>query len=145
MDDLESIQRRIYDAVVRRGYRDGWTAEQFAARQVAKVAEELGELARHVHIDHGDGGSDHSTLAWSLTISAREGRRIFDDTDCNGHRWARTSVIDARSALAELADIMVVACCMAEALGELCPDMDTDLMRAALQKADADVTRGVRE
>ena len=136
-----SIQREIYDAVVRRGYRKGWTADQFAARQVAKLTEEFGELIDYVHLDHGD-TLDHSTLSWAVMIAAAEGRRVFDDV--SQERWAHSSITSPQAAMDELADIVVVACCLAEALGEIRPDLDTDLMRAALAKASADVVRGVR-
>ena len=43
MAEQENTQRAIYEAVKARGARGDWTAEQFAARCVAKLAEELGK------------------------------------------------------------------------------------------------------
>ena len=40
-----NAQKEVAQLVAERGYRDGWTAEQFAARQVARLMEGLEELA----------------------------------------------------------------------------------------------------
>ena len=133
---MESQQRRIYDAVVHRGYREGWAAEQFAARQVAKLTEELGELSRCIHMLW----AFESGFEIELRCAAEQARAAFD-----GPGWENAWIESTQDALDELADIVVVACCLAEALGEIRPDLDTDLMQAALAKADADVTRGVRQ
>ena len=128
-------QREIYEAVVARGYRKGWTAEQFAARQVAKLTEELGELARHIH----QLGFADSPFEWSLRATANQARDAFDASS-----WAKAAIESPQDAMSELADIVVVACCLAEALGEYDYDSAGDLMEMALEKASADVERGVR-
>ena len=131
-----TTQREIYEAVVARGYREGWTAEQFAARQVAKLTEELGELLHHVHqLGYAD-----SAFEWSLRNSAIQARREFDDL----LSWETAAIESPQDAMSELADIVVVACCLAEALGEFDYDSAGDLMEMALEKATADVARGVR-
>jgi NTP pyrophosphatase (non-canonical NTP hydrolase) len=130
-----NVQREIYDAVKARGYRDGWTVEQFAARQAAKLAEELGELVACIHQVYG------VTMYWEdeLKRGADGGRDEFDDGD-----WAGAAIEDPYTALDELADIVVVACCLAEALAEFEPPAAVDLLEHALKKAKADVKRGVR-
>lgn len=42
---MKELQALVAKAVADRGYRQGWTDEQFAARQICKAAEKLGELA----------------------------------------------------------------------------------------------------
>jgi NTP pyrophosphatase (non-canonical NTP hydrolase) len=130
-----NIQQEIYKAVARRGYRDGWTAGQFAARQVAKLTEELGELLAHVHT------VAEVKMDWEDRVfeAARHARRWFDRGN-----WEYAYVKSAHDAIDELADIVVVACCLAEALGEHKAGMDVNLMDLALSKARADVVRGVR-
>ena len=129
-------QREIYEAVVARGYRKGWTAEQFAARQVAKLAEELGELLHHVHQER----YTDSPFEWSLKATADQAREAFDASS-----WENAAIESPQDAMSELADIVVVACCLAEAIGEYDFDSTGDLMEMALEKATADVARGVRE
>jgi len=131
-----NMQREIYDAVVKRGYRDGWTAEQFAARQLAKLTEELGELSRCVHMLW----AFESGFEIELRSAAKQARAAFD-----GPGWENAWIESPLGALDELADIVVVACCLAEALGETRPDLGVDLPELALAKAKADVIRGVRQ
>jgi len=49
-DGTQLIQTEIAQAVARRSYRKGWTPEQFIARQVCKLAEEVGEVAGLVQV-----------------------------------------------------------------------------------------------
>ena len=44
----EALQKMVAKAIQQRGYRQGWNDGQFAARQVAKVQEELGERQREM-------------------------------------------------------------------------------------------------
>ena len=131
---MESIAREIYAAVVQRGYREGWTAEQFAARQVAKLAEELGELIGCIHA-----GSKERVWEWLALRGAAIAREVFDEST-----WKHAEIEDPYSAIEELADIVVVCCCLAEALMEFEPDLQVDLLELALQKAKRDRSRGVR-
>lgn len=41
-------QKQIYQHVVDHGYREGWTAGQFFARNVCKLLEELAELSYYI-------------------------------------------------------------------------------------------------
>lgn len=45
---MSDLQYQVYAAVAARGYRDGWTPEEFVRRQFLKSVEELGECFRHL-------------------------------------------------------------------------------------------------
>lgn len=122
---MTDYQEQIAAAVKRRGYRDGWTAEQFAARQAAKLVEEVGELVRELRFD------DRYSWTLDLESSADWARTHFDDA---GH-WDYCDV--GEHAARELGDVLVVVYCMADALG-------VDVNALALDKACADEARGVR-
>ena len=127
----ENRQSAIIAAVERRGYREGWTDEQFAARQVAKLTEELGELMGHIwQLGQANGPSRWEDKIFWASVNAKP---AFDYG-----KWENAEVTDADAAISELADIIVVACCLADALGE------PDIMARALEKAQNDVGRGVR-
>jgi len=110
-------QELVYRAVKMRGYVDGWQPEQFAARQVAKAAEELGEAAYAVKRI----GEDREYTKWKVAqrLAGMVARQAFD----NGPIWDDV--------------VMVVLLCAGEAL-------EIDLIAAAAQKAEADIARGVR-
>jgi len=125
-------QERVARAVEERGYRDGWTREQFAARQVAKLCEELGELC--IHVAQEVGGWIRYSKPWEMSLrnAAKRARQEFD-----GGHWELATVIDEDAAREELADLQVVVFALADAL-------DFDVVQAAVDKAEADVDRGVR-
>lgn len=126
-----NAQEIVAANVAARGYRDGWTAEQFVARQLAKLTEELGEAARLVT----PASYEHRNLdAWleALQDAGIAARFAFDD------KSAWTGLIHiSRLAPAELADMLVVLFAAAEAL-------DFDIVQAAIDKSSTDVARGVR-
>jgi len=116
--------------VAARGYRDGWDFEQFVARQLAKLTEELGES-----LDQIGGLEWWDDLQW-LTPGSDAGlkaRRVFDDKAA----WESVYLKDLDKLRAELADMQVVIFAAAEALG-------LDVVQAAIDKSAADVVRGVR-
>jgi len=123
-------QSSVANAVARRGYRNGWSNDQFAARQIAKLAEELAELAWFVRQRTKD--YDRSPLYRKIAEAGKVGRWEFD----NGY-WDNVSV-NVEAAAAELADVQVVIFCLADALG-------VDVVQMAVDKAAADIERGVRE
>lgn len=130
----DRLERRIVRAVERRGYRGRWTAAQFLARQMAKAAEELSELA---------GAIDWMLppeLGQAIEAAGDLGKLSFD----HGY-WADSSVMEdtVRQALKELSDLQVVLVCAKAAVEELVGE-DIDLMRLAAEKAEGDVKRGVR-
>jgi NTP pyrophosphatase (non-canonical NTP hydrolase) len=127
MIDTAALQRTIYNNVAARGYTDGFTNEQFAARQVAKGAEELGEFAecftglpRYVRAD--------VTLCGNTCRENFKMPQLWKD--------ARLSV-DPAEARKELADMLVSTLSACESLG-------FDGLAAALEKSAGDVARGVR-
>lgn len=128
----QDAQAQVAASVARRGYRAGWTAAQFLARQVAKLMEELGEVAEC--LDPTDPG------AWLLfdaiaAMGVRAGR-IFDKP----WPWASTVVVDLTSLKAELADIQVVLFAVSHAIEEIGED-PFDVVDAAVAKAAADEQR----
>lgn len=127
----KGLQRAVGTAVAARGYRRGWTAEQFAARQVAKLQEELAELAELVHLP--------KALPLQIEIAGDGARRMFDDAAV----WGGDRNWDIGKAKRELSDLLVVALTLANTFDELAPPYD--VLEEALAKATADVGRGVRD
>lgn len=127
-DDASTFaQQRVAANVAARGYQDGWSDEEMAARQVPKIIEEAAELADTVRYGY--------VIPWWVSASAnagRECREAFDEHDI----WHKAT-IDKEKAKAELTDIAIAALTMAQALG-------FDLVQAAIEKAAADVERGKR-
>lgn len=129
-----TIQQEVYKSVVDRGYREEYTSEQFAARQVAKLQEELWELAQRVDLPRA--------LYQSIELAGQKAKVWFDegqpaeDTSCAA--WGLQQ---------ELADVQVVVFCTAEALNEIRDKYGAkriDITQLALDKARKDVQRGVR-
>jgi len=142
--DTTEAQRIVSDATKARGYWDGLAPEQIAARQVAKLAEELDEYSQYI------------AMPWEfesrLISLGGEARRIFDDPK----RWYDCEFADeyyfpagttaaelAMRRRAELADLMVVLLNMAQAEQEA-TGVPFDIIQAACEKATADIERGVR-
>ena len=117
-------QRAIYTAVAARGYREGWTKEQFITRQVCKLIEEVAELALTVTLP--------GRLGLVVQVAGKAAREAFDTgTFDNAGVMFETLTVD------EAADCFVVLSCIGEELG-------VDLAQLALDKARADTERGVR-
>lgn len=116
--------------VAARGYRDGWTAEQFVARQLAKLTEELAEGATGALVTNP--GCLPSWLA-VLSDAGILARKAFDRRDV----WRDIPLVNPDALRSELADMQVVLFAAAAAL-------DFDVVQAAIDKSSADVARGVR-
>ena len=127
-------QEKIYNAVVARGYHEGLSEQEFAAKQVAKMQEELGELAQFVTVNLAD-----EEPWWVIEISdiANKCRKIFDC--CS---WRDVS-FSAQHAELELADVAVVVLLLAGTISRI-TGQPFDVVQAAVEKAEADVERGVR-
>jgi len=130
-----NAQDLVAGAVRERGYYqkpDGtyWTREQLAARQVAKLTEELGELTEHIWAC----GQRQGPAYWeeALHIASTRAKRSFDRGN-----WEHAEVTDHEAAVSELADLQVVLFTLADALG-------VDVVDLAMQKARGDVARGVQ-
>lgn len=131
-----NARQRIFQAVVARGFLEGWTMEQFAARQVAKFQEELGELSVCFI------GDSHPqwTLNQHIRAAALRAKTVFASR--YGWHKTRTTPDSINEAKIELADLYVVLCSLEAAINEI--DGPYDVEQAALDKATADVARGTR-
>ena len=126
-----SAQAQAVASVARRGYLDGWNDGELLARQVAKLIEELGELASTVE-------TDDPALGYFLGNVVRAGHAAREAFDQPEH-FVGATIVDTQAAQYELADLGVVLAVMAHALDV------PDVMFAASQKALADEARGVRK
>jgi len=125
-------QEMIYQAVKDRGYFEGYDADALAGRQVFKATEELAELYAHIYPLRTTYGQldDFNELRDVMEVAHKTARRIFDGQMQTGV-WNRSEFAK------ELADVAVPLFVAAQALG-------IDLVAAAVEKATADVKRGVR-
>lgn len=124
-----NAQEIVSANVAARGYRDGWTAEQFVARQLCKMTEELDEAVKHLRKNDRQVFS----FAWELAVAGPMARRKFDDREA----WDTVTLHDPDALRSELADMQVVLFAAASAL-------EFDVVQAAIDKSSQDVARGVR-
>jgi hypothetical protein len=128
-DGKRTPQQDVAELVAQRGYREGWTPEQFIARQVCKLAEEVGELAVCVDLPGQLG---------PITVSTGHlARWTFDQTDL----WKGRMPCLLRQLMSEPAGIQVVVFCLAEELARLTGE-DFDVVERALVNVAADTMRG---
>lgn len=134
-------QSKIAQLVTDRGCREGWTAEQFAARQVLKLTEELAGLFRWFNFLSAEAHRLRSRMIAPIGIGyqAKHAGHTLED---EGH--GRMAIYDnIRPAKEELADIQIIVFCLAEALGEY-EGKPFDIVRAALDRAAEAVERRIR-
>ena len=142
MDDL-SVEDIIYGNVRERGYVDKWTAFAFIARQIAKMQEELGELADIVLC-----GPTSHCLWRDINLARDTARSLFDD---GGHEfWDEAFIADYENKgtftgeiRRELDDMFVVLCCI-RATVERIDGKKSDWDIRAIAKSRGDILRGVR-
>lgn len=124
-------QRTVYSQVAQRGYAEGWTPAQFAARQLVKLVEEVAELAAYINLptdtDSGMG------LYLNLQEAGAKARRLFDAE--GREQWSGAHVYP--QAADEAADVQIALYCLAEAIGLNAQD-------EAVRKSADDRRRGVR-
>jgi len=137
-------QQAVAAAVAIRGYREGYTAHQFAARQVAKLAEELLEVAEHMAwpaYPETNTNSNIKAMLGDIDTAGTMAKRVFNNPDS----WADQpdSAVDPLPMIAELADLQVAIFCLAGALAEI-TGQPVDIVALARDKATADIDRGVR-
>jgi NTP pyrophosphatase (non-canonical NTP hydrolase) len=131
---MKNLQELVAKSVAERGYREGWTDEQFAARQVCKAVEELEELAASIQ------WTDAAQLSWLpdwvgyLSEAGHEARAAFDGPP---ERWQEVGGFDLEAVTSELADAAIPLLALADTLG-------IDLEQAIRDKVTGDVARGVR-
>lgn len=133
------FQQVLRDYVAERGYRDGYTAEQYLRRQALKLVEETAELVAAL------GALAPADVRVAMEHAARAAREWFDA----GYPAGETEPPAALDAEAlehvadELADVQVVVFVAAEALTEI-RGKQCDIVRRAVWKAAMDRRRGVR-
>jgi len=123
-------QRGIVAFVADRGYLAPYTLDQRIARQLVKQLEETCEALQAVM---ADGDSHLASLVVQSFHVGKQARAIFDVPSLFDG-----VTVDAPTLIAELPDMVVPLAVLADAVGV--PDM----MAAGLDKAQADVARGVR-
>jgi NTP pyrophosphatase (non-canonical NTP hydrolase) len=129
-DRKRTPQQDIAEMVAQRGDREGWTPEQFIARQVCKLAEEVGELAQHVDLP--------GRLGPLMVSTGTIARWTFDQDQT----WQDGGTSCAPHALmAELADVQVVVFCLAEELARVTGE-DYNVVERALVEVAAGTMRG---
>ncbi len=136
---MTTSQEQVFQSVRNRGYVDGWTKRELMARQVAKLQEELGEIASIAL-------NDDSQLSRDILFTSEVAKIAFDKEgkaywhSASGNLKIR-SIPQLRK---ELADMQVVLFTLAEATVKY-SGTEFDIVEAAEAKALADVERGVRE
>lgn len=125
---FQELQTLVAQAVAARGYREGWADEQYAARQVCKAVEELGEVQTAI-----EWRSWAPNWAGGLQFTSLYARRSFDSID----DWGQVVDVDCKKVAPELADVVIPLLVLAETLG-------IDLEQEIRTKALGDVDRGVR-
>jgi NTP pyrophosphatase (non-canonical NTP hydrolase) len=121
-------QRGIVAAVADRGYLEGYTIDQRIARQLVKLFEELCEALQAVNADD----TDLHLFIQHANSQGKWARAIFDVPSLFSD-----VMVDVPTLLDELPDLVVPLAVLADAVG-------MDMMLAGLEKAQADVARGVR-
>jgi NTP pyrophosphatase (non-canonical NTP hydrolase) len=128
--DDKSPQERIYKAIEARGYVGDWTRDELIGRHLLKLIEEMGETAATIAVPGAD-------IFWpwkKLSLAAERSRVLFDHGD--KRTWEGIE-IDMDALKREMADCAVVLFSLAQVVG-------IDLVAVAMEKATADVSRGVR-
>lgn len=135
MTTVSNLIKRINGAVAARGYFAGWSANQIIARNIAKLAEETGELAELINLPELAGNEIERARMFA--------KQAFD----NKKAWGEVGSIDPENVekiKKEIADIFVVMSVLTAWFSNYyAPDFDP--MAAAVEKAEADIARGVRK
>ena len=129
-------QRRVYKAVEARGYTAGWNNHEFIARQMAKLAEELGEVTWYYASKDGDEVRELISL---IRVTARVAGRLFDRPE----PWHDAFIWKPSNMRSEVADMQVILFALAEAITRETGE-PFDVAAAAVEKATSDIHRGVR-
>lgn len=130
----DRLQWRVFEAVKQRGYVGDWLPGQFLARQAAKLAEELGELAAEM------GFAMPVPLQTTIQDAADQAKYAFDHGEWRDTYWDTDQL---QRVWKELADMQVVLYCAAMAVNRLLGE-EQDLAQSAAEKSEQDIRRGVR-
>ena len=133
-----NAQQEVFNAVKTRGYVDDWTMRQFMSRQVAKLQEELGELAEICL-------NGSSSLSRDMLITAEVAKIAFN---YKGHDFWEDAAVNItmssfKQVRKELTDMQVVLFCLSEATVKYSGTM-FDVVEAAVEKSTSDIERGAR-
>lgn len=138
MSSTPEIQAQVANATEERGYRDGWSDEQFLARQVVKLQEELGELSFPIL-------RMPNNLEMDIVELASLAREAFDNSDWSEVYFDYDEEKNGFEIIRdEAADCLVVLFNIAATIEKL-TGTRFDLVEEALQKATSDIPRGVRK
>ena len=131
-------QEEVFQAVKARGYVSDWTMRQFMSRQVAKLQEELGELAEICL-------NGSSPLSRDILFAMEVAGHTFDNEGPEFWEDAATNITMSsfKQIRQELADLQVVLLCLAEATVKYSGTM-FDVVEAAVGKSTSDIERGIR-
>ena len=134
---MKTPQEQVAENTAARGYRDGWTAEQFAARQVCKITDGLGNLTANIWST-----SEYDNVAfWERLINIASVDALSHLNDKT--RWSSASVSVFNSTKRTLAYIQIAIFNLAAALAEITGE-PFDVVQAAVDKSAADIERGKR-
>ena len=137
--DTEQAQRTVYASVCVRGYRHGWGAKEYMARQVVKLFEEIAELADLIL-------PPASELSRDIQLVSEVARDRFDNAP--KEFWKQCALrFDARGLVPikrEAADVLIVLYNLASAIGEAEGRHFFNVATYAMEKSAEDVKRGVR-
>lgn len=142
MSITHNIQTEVAKATEARGYREGWSDVQFLARQIAKLQEELTELAFYVRDDNS--AIEETNLEWRMIAAANAARAVFHGVwfSFAGLRHENQETFDGLRL--EAADCQVVLYNIAATIERITGEK-FDLSQAALEKAIIDIPRWARK
>ena len=130
-----SRQNEIYQHVVDRGYREGWSSSQFLVRQILKMIEEVGELAE---VLEEVGSIRYELLLGKIKGAGFSARELFDSEDMPNVYLSDEALETLRK---ELPDVCVTGACasyMTSALTFGGYDWEDE----AVEKSEGDVESG---
>ncbi len=137
--ELRIIKDEIVQSVKDRGYLEGWTGKELLGRQIAKMQEELAELADLVLVGPSQLWSD-------IRLAGETARMAFDDMDKAHWNQITGVVVKGHSGAIkkEISDMQVVMVIIEHAVYKCCGS-EFNAFYGALGKAEDDVERGKRQ
>lgn len=123
--------QQILAAVTKRGYREGWTDDQFVVRQVLKVSDELGEVTPSFCTV---GESKLTDILHRIEATANDAARLFKSKNPSDFSFWIDDDESRSNVKSELVDVIIPAMTALAVLGGSVEDIKA--------KALADVARG---
>lgn len=146
-ETFHDAQELVAKATELRGYREGWSDQQFLARQVVKLLEELGEMSYPIHqmphMFNHYGHPDSEGFEDVIDRIGNEAMNLFNEKDPEtwSYTFVRWDALD--DMMSEAADCMVVLFNIAATLERMSGER-FDIIQEAIKKAQKDIARGVR-